>query len=308
MDLRALRYFVYVAEARSFSKAAVQLGIAQPALSRQVRKIEDELGIELIRRAGRQFELTDAGLLLLQRAHSLIRQVAQTADDVRAQGSRIRGTLTLGMSPTVSEAVGPGIVRECATRHPDLQLHFIEGFSAFIFKRLVDQELTLCLMHNPPRHQGIEIEPLLAESMYLVGPGAASSGWPPAKTGMSLDRLPFILPNSTHGLRMLLEREFAEAGIRFSVAMQVDGYTTTKAFVAAGLGYTILPKSSVRRELAKEELSAVRLRRPNLSWTLSLAYRKDQRTARALMALRNIIAAQVRVLAAGGARKAVRAS
>ena len=301
MDLRALRYFVYVAEARSFSKAAVQLGIAQPALSRQMQKLEDELGLELILRAGRQLELTEAGLLLLERAHSLIRQVAQTADDVRAHGSRIRGTLTVGISPTVSEAVGPGIVRECAARHPDVRLNFVEGVSAFIFKRLIDQELTLCLMHNPPRHQGVEIEPLFEEPMVLVGPGSGAPGHPPARAVMALDRLPLILPHRTHGLRMLLERAMAGQGGRFDVAVQVDGYTTTKAFVAAGLGYTVLPLSSVRREVERQHLSAVRLRKPKLSWTLSLAYRKDQRNARAVMALRDIIASEVKAMAEAGA-------
>jgi LysR family transcriptional regulator, nitrogen assimilation regulatory protein len=302
MDLRALRYFVYVAEARSFSKAAVQLGIAQPALSRQMQKLEGELGLALILRAGRQLELTEAGLLLLERAHSLIRQVAQTADDVRAHDARIHGTLTIGVSPTVSEAVGPGIVRQCAARHPEVMLNFVEGVSAFIFKRLIDQELTLCLMHNPPRHQGVEIEPLFEEPMVLVGPGRGSSGHPPVKAAMALDRLPLILPHRTHGLRMLLERAVAEQGGRFEVAVQVDGYTTTKAFVAAGLGYTVLPLSSVRGEVDRQQLSAVRLRKPKLSWTLSLAYRKDQRNARAVMALRDIIASQVKALAAETAR------
>lgn len=302
MDLRALRYFVYVAEARSFSKAAVQLGIAQPALSRQIQKLEDELGLELILRAGRQLELTEAGLLLLERAHSLIRQVAQTADDVRAHGSRIRGTLTVGVSPTVSEAVGPGIVRQCAARHPEVRLTFVEGVSAFIFKRLIDQELTLCLMHNPPRHQGIEIEPLYAEPMYLVGPGRGAAGHPPVKEGMALERMPLILPNRTHGLRMALERAVAEQGGRFDVAVQVDGYTTTKAFVAAGLGYTVLPLSSVRQEVERKQLSAVRLRKPKFIWTLSLAYRKDQRNARAVMALRDIIATEVKAMVDAGAR------
>jgi LysR family transcriptional regulator, nitrogen assimilation regulatory protein len=302
MDLRALRYFVYVAEARSFSKAAVQLGIAQPALSRQMQKLEEELGLELILRAGRQLELTEAGLLLLERAHSLIRQVAQTADDVRAHDARIRGTLTIGISPTVSEAVGPGIVRECAVRHPEVKLNFVEGVSAFIFKRLIDQELTLCLMHNPPRHQGIEIEPLFAEPMYLVGPGGGVGGHPPVKQGMGLDRLPLILPNRTHGLRMLLERamaeQMAEQRGRFEVTVQVEGYTTTKAFVAAGLGYTVLPFSSVRQEVERKQLSAIRLRKPKLTWTLSLAYRRDQRNARAVMALRDIVASQAGALMA----------
>ena len=299
MDLRALRYFVYVAEARSFSKAAVQLHVAQPALSRQIRKLEDELGIELVLRTRRQLELTDAGLLLLQRAHSLIRQVAQTADDVRAQGSRIRGTITLGVSPAICEVLAPLIVRRGAALHPELRLNFVEGFSAFIFRRLIDQELTLCLMHNPPRHQGIEIEPLLTEPMYLVGPGAAAGALPAVKAGTTLDRVPLILPNRTHSLRMLIERAVAEQDGRLDVAVQVDGYTTTKALITAGLGYTILPYSAVHQEVEAGQLSAARLRKPALSWTLSVAYRKDQRNARAVMALRDLIAGEVDKLVAG---------
>ncbi|HSZ66640.1 MAG TPA: LysR family transcriptional regulator [Xanthobacteraceae bacterium] len=301
MDLRALRYFVHVAEARSFSKAAVQLRIAQPALSRQIRKLEDEVGLALILRTRRQLELTDAGLLLLQRAHSLLRQAAQTADDVRAHGSRVQGTLTLGVSPTICEALVPCIARECAALHPELRLSFVEGFSGFVFQRLINQELTLCLMHNPPRHRGIEIEPLLTEPMYLIGPGAASGTLPPAAPGMALDRVPLILPNRTHGLRMLVERGAAEYGGHLDVAFQVDGYTTTKALVVAGLGYTILPYSAVRREAGAGLISAVRLRKPALpAWTLSAAYRKDQGPARAVTALRNIIAATVDKLAADG--------
>ncbi len=296
MDLRTLRYFVYVAEARSFSKAAVQLRIAQPALSRQIRKLEDEVGIALILRTRRQLELTDAGLLLLQRAHSLLRQVAQTTDDVRAHGSRVQGTVTLGVSPTICEVLGPRIVRECAALHPDLRLNFVEGFSGFIFQRLINQELTLCLMHNPPRHRSIEIEPLLAEPMYLVGPSAASDALPPARAGMTLDRVQLILPNRTHSLRMLIERAVAECGGHLNVAIQVDGYTTTKALVTAGLGYTILPYSSVQKEVEDGQLTAVRLRKPALSWTLSIAYRKDQSAARATTALREIIASTIDML------------
>jgi len=300
MDIRALRYFTYVAEARSFSKAAVHLRIAQPALSRQIRKLEEELGIELILRGRRQLELTDAGLLLLQRAHALIRELAQTADDVRAQGSRIRGTVTLGVSPTVCETLGPPIARLCAARHPELKLNFVEGFSAFIFQRLIDQELTLCLMHNPPRHRGIAIEPLLTEPMYLVGPGrAATPQVPPADAGMTLDRVPLILPNHTHSLRVLIERATAESGASFQVAVEVDGYTTTKALIAAGLGYTILPYSSVHREVEGGALSAVRLRKPELAWTLCLAYWKDRRSAPAVSALRDIIASETERLIGG---------
>ena len=303
MDFRSLRYFVYVAEARSFSKAAVQLRVAQPALSRAMRKLEDELGVTFVLRTGRQLELTEAGLLLLERAHSLTRQLTQTADDVRAHSTQIRGTLTLGVSPSTCEVLGPLIVRECAARFPDLHLNFVEGFSSHVFKQLVDQELTLCLMHNPPRHQGIEIEPLIVEAMYLVGPGRAVGRLAPTRLapvhkGMKPEQVPLILPNRTHALRMLIERALAAHGRGITVAAQVDGYTMTKALVLAGLGYTILPLSSFHQQMESGELSALRLRKPEISWTLSMAYRRDQRTARAVTALRDIIRAEVGKLVA----------
>jgi LysR family transcriptional regulator, nitrogen assimilation regulatory protein len=249
MDLRALRYFVHIAEARSFSRAAAQLRVAQPALSRQMQKLEGELGTVLLLRTRRQLELTDAGHLMLQRAHSLLRQIAQTADDVRAQGTRVQGTMTVGVSPAIGEGLVPKIFSECGDRHPDLRLNVVEGFSSFIFKRLIDQEITLCLMHNPPRHRGIEIEPLQTEAMCLIGPGAGAGRLPPAKAGMRLDEVRLILPNRTHNLRMLIERAIAADNGSLGETMEVDGYTTTKALILAGLGYTILPLSSVRHEV-----------------------------------------------------------
>jgi LysR family transcriptional regulator, nitrogen assimilation regulatory protein len=309
MDLRALRYFVYVAEARSFSKAAGHLRIAQPALSRQVRKLEDQLGVKLVLRTGRHLELTEPGMLLLQRAHSLIRQAAQAIDDVRAQDCDIGGTVTLGVTPATCEVITPLIVQECARRHPGIRLDFVEGFSAFVFARLVNQELTACLLHNPPRHQGIEIEPLLVEPMYLVGPGparvpggaaAGTAGLAPARDGMTLETLPLILPNPTHAMRLLIDRALGRRRSAIHVAVQVDGYVMTKALVAAGLGYTILPLSSIHAQVEEGRLSAVRLRDPEISWTLCLAYRSDHRTARRVDALRVLIQGEVEKLVAAG--------
>jgi LysR family transcriptional regulator, nitrogen assimilation regulatory protein len=297
MDLRALRYFAHIAEARSFSKAAVQLRVAQPALSRQVKKLEDELGVELIERSGRQIALTEAGALLLQRTHSLMRQVSQAQDDVRSHGADLVGSATLGVSPATCEVLGPIITRECAKHYPKLQLNFIEGFSGFILDRLLKEELTLCLLHIPPKHRGITVEPLLSEPMYLVGPPDKVS----ARTHLrhALESLPLILPNRTHSLRMAIDR--ALAGRRINVACQVDGYTLTKALVAAGQGYTILPYSAVQQQVESGQLSAMPLRRPQITWTLCIAYRTDQRKTRTLNALRAIIRDGIARLVAEGA-------
>jgi LysR family transcriptional regulator, nitrogen assimilation regulatory protein len=284
MEFKTLRYFVRVAEARSFSKAAVHLRVAQPALSRQVQKLETEIGMPLFVRAGHHLELTEAGQLLLDRAYPLLRQVSNTIDDVRASASDLGGTLAIGVSPAVSEFMAPLLARECATRYPKLRLDFIEGFSRFIFDQLLNHGLMLCLMHNPPPHKAIEAHPLLIEAMYLVGPPRRLDT---ARARPRLDALPFILPNEAHALRMLIERALGRG--RLNVAVQTDGMITTRALVAAGHGYTILPYSAIQHQVEAGQLSALRLTDLDLPWTLSLACWRDQRSSRAVTAIIEIL-------------------
>jgi len=290
MELRTLRYFVHVAEARSFSKASVFLRVAQPALSRQIRKLEDEIGMPLFVRAGHHLELTEAGGLLLNRAHLLLRQVSNTLDEVRASASNLGGTLTIGVSPATSELVAPLLMRECAQHYPQLRLDFIEGFSRYVFEQLLNQGLTLCLIHNPPPHKAIEVHPLLIEAMYLVGPPPMAGGLAPVTAKTKLDGLPFILPNEAHALRQLIER--ALGSTRLKIAAQTDGMITTRALVSAGQGYTILPYGAIHQQLSGGQLSAARLHDIDIPWTLSLACWRDQRAARAVEAVRKILTAR----------------
>jgi LysR family nitrogen assimilation transcriptional regulator len=289
MEFRTLRYFVHVADARSFSKASVFLRVAQPALSRQIRKLEDEIGMPLFVRAGHHLELTEAGGLLLNRAHLLLRQVSNTLDEVRASASNLVGTLTIGVSPATSELVAPLLMRECARRYPQLRLDFIEGFSRYVFEQLLNQGLTLCLIHNPPPHKAIEVHPLLIEAMYLVGPPPTAGGLAAVTAKTKLEGLPFILPNEAHALRQLIERALGRPRLR--IAAQTDGMITTRALVSAGQGYTILPYSAIHQQLSGGQLSAVRLHDIDIPWTLGLACWNDQRAARAVEAVREILTA-----------------
>ena len=196
--------------------------------------------------------------------------------------------------------LSPLLVRECAKRYPDLRLSFVEGFSSYVFDRLINHELTLCLMHNPPQQQGVEIEPLLMESMYLVGPAAGADGVPPVDPDMTIADLPLVLPNRTHSLRMLIERAVTAHGGNIQVSVQVDGFATTKSLVLAGVGYTILPYSAIHQQVRAGQLTACRLREPEISWTLSIAHRTDQRTARSVAAMRDIIVSGVSGLVSSG--------
>lgn len=296
MDLRELRYFQHVAELKSFSKASIQLRIAQPALSRQVRKLEDELGVQLFVRAGRGLELTEPGATLLQRAHSLLRQVSQISDDVRAQASSVAGRVTLGVPPAAGELLIPPVIGRCRELFPGIHIDVVEGFSGFLHERLLRQELSLCVLHNPAPHRDIDIEPVLVEHMYLVGPGPGAEGVPPASEDCRLEDLPLILPSKPHSLRMLVEGSVTARGGRLRLAQQVDGLVLIRALVAAGLGYTVLTYGSVHRQVEQGQLSAVLLLHPEIAWTLCIARRNDQRVARPVQAVAEIIRAEVHQL------------
>jgi LysR family nitrogen assimilation transcriptional regulator len=291
VDLRELRYFVYVAELKSFSKASVHLRIAQPALSRQVRKLEEELGVQLLMRTGRGLQLTEAGTMLHQRAHSLLRQVSQIGDDVRAHASKVSGTITLGVPPAAGEVLIPPVVRSCNEAYPGIRLNIVEGFSGFLYERLLNQELTLCIVHNPTPNSGLDIHPLMIEHMYLVGPGAGANGVPPADEAHAsrLEDLPLILPGRPHSLRLLVENKLAERGRNLRIKQQVDGLMMIKSLVASGVGYTVLTYGSVYNEVEKGKLSATLIHDPEISWTLCIARRQEQHTARPVQAVMEII-------------------
>lgn len=298
MDLRELRYFVYVAELKSFSKASVHLRIAQPALSRQVRKLEEELGVQLLIRSGRGLQLTEAGALLHQRAHSLLRQASQVADDVRAHASTVSGTLTLGVPPAAGEVLIPPVVRSCNESYPGIRLNIVEGFSGFLYERLLNQELTLCILHNPAPHSALGVTPLLIDHMYLVGPGRGSDGVPPADDARAsrLEDLPLILPGRPHSLRLLVENKLAERGRTLRIKQQVDGLMMIKSLVAAGVGYTVLTYGSVYNEVENGKLSATLLRDPEIAWTLCIARRREQPPARPVKAVIDIIRSEAHKL------------
>ncbi|MCP8938768.1 LysR family transcriptional regulator [Alsobacter sp. SYSU M60028] len=297
MDLRELRYFVYVAELKSFSKASVHLRIAQPALSRQVRKLEEELGVQLLVRAGRGLQLTEAGALLHSRAQSLMRQTVQIADDVRAHASAVSGTITVGVPPAAGEVLVPLVVRRCEELYPGIRLNVLEGFSGYLYEKLLNQELNLCLLHNPVAHRNLDIHRLLVDHMHLVGPGPNVQGVPPATPALAadFDRLPLILPSRPHSLRLLLENNIAERGSRLNIKQQVDGLLIIKALVREGLGYTILTYGSVYREVEAGTMTAAPLT-PEITWTLCMAHHHEQRLSRPVQVVMEIIRNEVHTL------------
>jgi LysR family nitrogen assimilation transcriptional regulator len=292
MDIRELRYFVNVAELRSFSKAAIHVRIAQPALSRQVRKLEDELGVELFVRSGRGLELTEAGRQLLQKAYSVLDMMDDIKVSAQAQGNRVAGLLTLGVPPAAGEMLVPPVRVQAGEVAPDLRIDVVEGFSGYLYERLLNHELSVAILHNPPPHRDLRIVPLLVEDMYLIGPAEPRRGLKPPAEVEDFAAVPLILPNQAHSLRMLVESRIIADGRRLASIRQVDGLVIIRAMLRAGLGYSILTYGSVHRDVQAGVLAARKLDRPPISWQLCMVSRRDGSRQAAVDALSAIILAE----------------
>lgn len=300
IQLRELRYFVHVAELKSFTRASVHLRIAQPALSRQIKKIEEDLQVQLLVRSAHGVELTDAGMLLLERSRRILQQVSQALEDVRAQAGSVSGTLTMGVPPAAGELLVPALMTSLAETYSQLRLNIVEGFSGFLYERLVKQEMNVALVHNPPAHRDVDIYPLLIEQMYLIGPATRSVGKVPADEVAQLSNLPLILPARPHSLRLLVEKFFHDNGIAFNLRYEIDGLNLIRALVADGQGYTFLTYGSVYRAISDNRLSARLLEMPELSWDLTLASLADQRKSRTMRTVIDLIQFQVHELVDNG--------
>ena len=267
MDLKPLRSFIAVVEAQSFTKAALSLNLTQSALTRQIQKLESDLGADLLTRSRRGVDLTEHGALLLERARAILTDVEQTEALFRSGVAGPAGNMTLGMSPAAGQMLIPLLLERIARLHPKLRIHVVEGFTAHIHEGLLDGRLDLGVLHDPEDRKRLQVIPLLIEPLLLVGPrGSAPRGRQrAAKSGIGvLADLPMVLPSRPNGLRVHIEQIAAANGLRLNVRAEVDSISITKALVQRGYGYTILSYELVHQEIDRGDLEVVPIRHAGL--------------------------------------------
>lgn len=273
MEFKELRNFVRVARAGSVSRAAAELRLAQPALSRQIRKLEHELGVPLFARHGRGVRLSAAGSLLLERAEAIAQLVHQTREEIREDGSPSRGRITLGMVPAAGRLVIPPFADRFQQARPQVTLHMREGVSSSLQEWLLEGRIDIAMLHNPPHLEALNISPLLTERMWVVAPPAHADKSGRRKTTFrigDLGDLPLILPNMAHSNRRLVESAALEHGVRLRIKIEADSVAFAKAMVEAGLGYTILTYAAVQDEVRRKRLAVFPILRPTLSTQVAI--------------------------------------
>ncbi|MEE2997034.1 MAG: LysR substrate-binding domain-containing protein [Pseudomonadota bacterium] len=288
MDIRQLRYFSEIVEAKSFTRAANHVRIAQPALGLQIRKLEGELGVELLHRHSRGVELTEAGQVLLRHANAILKQVEQARQEVMDLSGPPRGEIVLGITPTASALLAIPLIRACRDSFPEVSLKLFEGLSEEIMRRLDDNSLDMGFTYNPNAVTGIPTEPLMLEDLYLVG--AAGNDDPGDTVSFAaVCQRDLILPGKGFGLRDWVENTAREKECIVEVAFEIHSVPMTRDLVENGLGCTILPYAAVQQAVQSGRLFASQIVRPRVPRTLYFAYAGSHIDNNASRAVRGII-------------------
>ncbi len=287
MNLKQLDYFVQVAELGSFSKAAVVLDIAQPALSRQVRALEIDLHETLLIRNGRGVTLTEAGQRLFDHSVAILQQVAQAREDMGAARDQPIGRITIGLPPSVARQLTVPLVEGFQTQLPKARLAIVEGLSTHMIEWITTGQVDLGLLYNPEAEPALHITPVLEEQLCLVERATATqadtSGAPvdgvaitrrPTSSTLPLRQLPdyaLIVPERRHVIRRLLDTQAALAGLALDIRWEVSSIPSIIDLVCAGHGHAVLTANAVAASGRAGELVVRPLVEPSLTSVLCLA-------------------------------------
>lgn len=268
MNLKQLEYFVRVAELGSFSKAAMVLEIAQPALSRQVRQLESDLSTTLLIRTGRGVALTEAGSRLFDHAVGILQSVTRATEDLESSRGEPSGRIVIGLPPSIGRRLILPLVERFRTTLPKARLAIVEGLSSHIAEWIATGRVDLGLVHNPDPNPAIELSRLLDEPMGLVGPEGGDTS--PVRWS-ELGAFPLILPERGHAMRKLLDTQAAFAEVKLKVVMEVSSIPSILDLVAAGYGHAVLTVTAMEAWRRAGIFSVRHLVEPSISSTLFMA-------------------------------------
>jgi LysR family nitrogen assimilation transcriptional regulator len=250
MDLKNLRYFAEVVRHGSITRAAVQLRVTQPALSRQVRMLEEELGVSLLLRHRRGIQLTAEGTILAREADAILRMAQNMRDEIQSATSEPTGKIRFGLNPSVGSLFAGNLIAKFLSKYPKVTFELREGYTQDLREDLLADRLDLTIMHHQSRHPDLHRTPLFAEVMWLAG---APRLWPFGKAPLKPAQLAGLPLMHARYLRQFLE-QLGSSEIHFHSVIEGDARYTTRIAALEGAGFMLAPASSVAEEIKKGEL------------------------------------------------------
>jgi len=249
VELRQLEYFAAVARLGQFTRASRELNVAQPAVSQQIKRLEGELGLELFNRSTRRVELTEAGTLLLARAHRILAEAEAARQELSEMTGLLRGRVDIGALP-VSRLDTPGLLQGFIERHPGIGIHLHEQSLAVTLPMLRRDQLDLCFALTEPAALGADIEGRFLfeeELVAILSPSHRLAGRRAVRLAELADE-PLIRFRSGSALQTMIGAAFDRAGVAAGYAFESFELETLRALASRGLGIALMPRGYVHRE------------------------------------------------------------
>jgi LysR family nitrogen assimilation transcriptional regulator len=302
VDFKQLRAVVTVAELGSVTKAAQLLHMVQPAVSRQVSSLEDELGAALFERTRHGMQPTAAGAAFVTRARRILVELERARAEVQPSREAVTGIATVGLLGSVERLLAGPLVDVVRRKHPGIELHLATAYSGHLQQWLDDGDLDVSLLYNLASTPSVRVVPLLRDQMWAVAPASA---------GLSVDRpvpltvlleQPFIMPVAgQHGIRVLLDEARVDLDVAPNVVAQANSMALQTVLVEAGLGWTLLPAAGVASYIEAGRLSAAPVCAPEIVRSVGLGLPHTGRTPPAVRAVSTELLALVRSVVRSGA-------
>jgi DNA-binding transcriptional LysR family regulator len=261
MDTRQLQAFCAVVEKKSFSQAAEKLGVTQPAVSLQVRALEQRVGQTLLDRSGRRVEPTEAGKRLYRSAQRMLALEQQLFEEVSEDDAGLHGTLSIGASTGPGAHLVPLLLCEFQRAHPDLHVALSIWDTQTVIDRVAERELELGVVGALRRHRSLEFEPLVRDEIVLaVPPGHRAAGGTLSVEELQEETL--IVMQEGAGVRQVVEEELRRAGLRLrgvEPKLELGLQESIKSAVGAGYGVSFISRTAIEGELTAGTLAAARV-------------------------------------------------
>jgi len=256
MDIRKLRYFAGVVEAKSISKAAETLHVAQPALSKSIQALELDLGTPLLQRSAQGVSTTEAGARLYDHCQTLFKQVDRARSDVRRSVERPSGLVTVGMPHSLMMVIALPFLEMMAKRYPDVRPELKQEQSHLLAGAVRANKLDFAVIANPRSRSGLVCQALLVEELFFITPRSADKDGSDGQISFeAASRQQFVLPSMGNGLRACVEGHFRARSLPLDVKYEVDAIALITQCVDAGLGASVLPGGCLQRDANYSRMS-----------------------------------------------------
>ncbi|MCZ4353877.1 LysR family transcriptional regulator [Roseovarius aestuarii] len=296
MDVRQLRYFLTIGRCGSFSRAAVELNVAQPALSHHVANLEAELGVKLFDRSTRGVVATECGVTLMHHAEIILRQMTQATREVQDCSSMPSGPVQIGLPTSVSIALAVPLLTEVEKLFPAITLNVNENHSGYLSEWLGSGQLDLAILFDVDESAAFDLTFIMTEPLYFVtAPGGPAAGMDSVDLDC-LNDVPLVVTGQAHGLRQVLDRHQHKNALRLNIKTELDSLNAIKKLVGAGYGHSVLPWCAIQDECRTGALCAAEIQNPTLSRRVYLASSKDWALSRAAEVIAGVTGDLVRNL------------